>query len=125
MDHINNGPYQILKKDPTAKIKPKTLKQLKALKDNTFIDIKQYYYLKLTDSPASRLNSHKKKKKNSQEFLYVLLFHVVTTHCTVLANIPKNEKDINKKMLKMKIVLQRILPRFSTPSEMFTLKMAR
>ena len=53
MDHINNGPYQILKKDPTAKIKPKTLKQLKALKDNTFIDIKQYYYLKLTDSPAS------------------------------------------------------------------------
>ena len=63
MDHINNGPYQILKKDPTAKIKPKTLKQLKALKDNTFIDIKQYYYLKFTDSPASRLNSHKKKKK--------------------------------------------------------------
>ena len=63
MDHINNGPYQILKKDPTAKIKPKTLKQLKALKDNTFIDIKQYYYLKLTDSPASRLNSHKKKQK--------------------------------------------------------------
>ena len=66
MDHINNGPYQILKKDPTAKIKPKTLKQLKALKDNTFIDIKQYYYLKLTDSPASRLNSHKKKKKTAR-----------------------------------------------------------
>ena len=66
MDHINNGPYQILKKDPTAKIKPKTLKQLKALKDNTFIDIKQYYYLKLTDSPASRLNSHKKKTKKKQ-----------------------------------------------------------
>ena len=66
MDHINNGPYQILKKDPTAKIKPKTLKQLKALKDNTFIDIKQYYYLKLTDSPASRLNSHKKKTKTAR-----------------------------------------------------------
>ena len=26
MDHINNGPYQILKKDPTTKIKTKTLK---------------------------------------------------------------------------------------------------
>ena len=27
MDHINNGPYQLLKKDPTIKIKAKTLKQ--------------------------------------------------------------------------------------------------
>ena len=27
MDHINNGPYQLLKKDPTTKIKTKTLKQ--------------------------------------------------------------------------------------------------
>ena len=26
MDHINNGPYQLLKKDPTTKIKTKTLK---------------------------------------------------------------------------------------------------
>ena len=38
MDHINNGPYQLLKKDPTAKIKTKTLKQLKVLKDNELID---------------------------------------------------------------------------------------
>ena len=29
MNHINNGPYQLLKKDPTTKIKTKTLKQLK------------------------------------------------------------------------------------------------
>ena len=28
MDHINNGPYQLLKKDPTTKIKTKTLKHL-------------------------------------------------------------------------------------------------
>ena len=40
MDHINNGPYQLLKKDPTNKIKSKTLKQLKVLKDNEFIDNK-------------------------------------------------------------------------------------
>ena len=39
MDHINNGPYQLLKKDPT-KIKTKTLKQLKVLKDNEFNDNK-------------------------------------------------------------------------------------
>ena len=37
MNHINNGTYQLLKKDPTTKIKGKTLKQLKALKDTSFI----------------------------------------------------------------------------------------
>ena len=47
MNHINNGPYQLLKKDPTTKIKTKTLKQLKVLKDKEFIDNKLYYYLKL------------------------------------------------------------------------------
>ena len=54
MDHMNNGPYQLLKKDPTTKIETRTLKQLKALKDNEFIDHKLYYYLKPTDSPAPR-----------------------------------------------------------------------
>ena len=52
MDHINNGPYQLLKKDPTTKIKTKTLKQLKVLKDNEFIDNKLYYYLKPMVSPV-------------------------------------------------------------------------
>ena len=52
MDYINNGPYQLLKKHPTTKIKAKTLKQLKALKDNEFTENKLYYYLKPTDSPA-------------------------------------------------------------------------
>ena len=44
MDHINDGPYQLLKKDPTTKIETKTLKQLKGLKDNEFINNKFYYY---------------------------------------------------------------------------------
>ena len=47
MDHINNGPYQLLKKDPTTKIKAKRLRQVKSLKDNEFIDNKLYYFLKL------------------------------------------------------------------------------
>ena len=51
---INNGPYQLLKKDLTTKIKAKILKRLKALKDNKFIDNKSYYYLKPIDSPAPR-----------------------------------------------------------------------
>ena len=63
MDHVNNGPYQLLKKDPTTKIKAKSLKQLKALKDNEFIVNKLYYYPKPTDSPAptfySQLKIHK------------------------------------------------------------------
>ena len=62
MDHINNGPYQLLKKDPTAKIKTKTLKQLKVLKDNEFIDNK-LYYLKPTDSPAPRFYGQPKIHK--------------------------------------------------------------
>ena len=41
MDHLNDGPYQLLKKDPITKIKNKTLKQLKAM--NEFIDNKLYY----------------------------------------------------------------------------------
>ena len=40
MEHLSNGSYQLLKKDPTIKIKTKTLKQLKALKKNEFIDNK-------------------------------------------------------------------------------------
>ena len=54
MDHINNGPYQLLKKDPTTKAKTKTLKKLKVLKDNEFIDYKLCYYLKPTESPTPR-----------------------------------------------------------------------
>ena len=34
MDHINDGPYQLYKKDTTTKIKANTLEQLKALKKN-------------------------------------------------------------------------------------------
>ena len=63
MDHINNGPYQLLKKDPTTKIKAKTLKQLKVLKDNEFIDNKLYYYLKPIDSPAPRFYGQPKIHK--------------------------------------------------------------
>ena len=40
IDHINNDQYQLLKKDPTTKIKAKTLKQLKNSKDNKIIDNK-------------------------------------------------------------------------------------
>ena len=40
IDHINNDQYQLLKKDPTTKIKAKTLEQLKNSKDNKIIDNK-------------------------------------------------------------------------------------
>ena len=63
MNHINNGAYQLLKKDPTTKIKAKILKQLKALKDNDFIDNKLYYYLKPTDSLAPRFYDQPKLQK--------------------------------------------------------------
>ena len=63
MDHINNGPYQLLKKDRTTKIKAKTLKQLKVLEDKEFIDNKLYYYLKTADSPAPRFYGQPKIHK--------------------------------------------------------------
>ena len=51
-----------IKKDPTSKIKAKTLKQIKALKDNEFIGNK-LYYLKLRDSPAPRFYDQPKIQK--------------------------------------------------------------
>ena len=79
MDLINNGPYQLLKKDSTTKIKAKTMKQLKFLKDNKFIDNKSYCYLKPTDFMVSQ-------NYTSQEFLFVLLFHIVAPHYAILAD---------------------------------------
>ena len=58
MVHIN-----YLKKYPNTNIKAKTVKQLKALKDNEFIDNKLYYYLKTTDSPAPTFYSQPKIHK--------------------------------------------------------------
>ena len=63
MDHINNGPYQLLKKYPTTKIETKTLKQLMDLEDNEFIDNKLYYYPKPTDSSAPRFCGQPKTHK--------------------------------------------------------------
>ena len=37
LNHIKNGPYELLKKDPATKIKGKTFRQLKALKDNSWL----------------------------------------------------------------------------------------
>ena len=37
MNHINNGPYESLRKDPATNIKGKTLRQLKALNDNSWL----------------------------------------------------------------------------------------
>ena len=64
MGHINNGPYQLLIKDPTTKIKAKTLNQLNVLKDDKFIDNKSYYYPKPTDSPVPRFYDHPKIHKS-------------------------------------------------------------
>ena len=78
--HINNDPHQLLKKDPTIKIKAETVK---ALMNSNFID-NNLYYLKPTDSPAPRL--YRQPKNSNWEFLYVLLFHVVVPHYMILTN---------------------------------------
>ena len=86
MDHINNGPYQLLKKDRATKIKTKALKQSKILRDNEFIDHKLYYYLKPTDSHAPRFYSQPNIHMPGVPIRPILLFHIVAPHCTMLSN---------------------------------------
>ena len=83
MDHINNDPYQLLKKGPTTKIKTKTLKQLKVLEDNDFIDNKLYYYLKPSDSPN---DSHVKDENNNAKNS--------TTFSNYIRNVPTEDDEI-------------------------------
>ena len=79
---MNNGLYQLLKKDPTTKIKAKTLKQLKVLKDNELIGNIIIQNLLTGLRPDFMVN----QKNPSQDFLYVLLFYIVAPHCTILTN---------------------------------------
>ena len=97
-----NGLYQVLEKDPTTKVKTKTLKQLKVLKDNEFIDNK-LYYLKPTDLPAPRFYGQPKMHKPGVPI------------CPI----------VSYSSLKMKITTPKTLLRFPTTSEMFPLKMMR
>ena len=120
MDLINNGPYQLLKKDSTTKIKAKTMKQLKFLKDNKFIDDKSYCYLKPTDLPAPRFYGQPKLHKPG-----IPIRPIVSYSRSPLYNLNRYIANILKAMLKMKITTPRILPRFPTTSEIFRLKMTR
>ncbi|XP_057292500.1 uncharacterized protein LOC130621201 [Hydractinia symbiolongicarpus] len=53
-EHINNGPYKLLKKDPTEVIKREARNILMELKRKEYIDDKQYYRLKPCDGPPLR-----------------------------------------------------------------------
>ena len=124
MDDINNSPHQLPKKDSTTKIKTKTLKQLKVLKDSEFNDNKLYYYLKPTDSPAPRFYGQPKIHKPG-----VPIRPIVSYSGSPLYNLNKYIanilQDSHSHMSKMKIATPRILPRFPTTSEMSPLKMMR
>ena len=84
MDHINNAPCQLLNKDTTTKIKAKTSKQSKVIKDNKFIDNK-IYYLKSTDSPVPRFYGQPKINK-----LRVPIRPIVLYSGSLLYNLNKN-----------------------------------
>ena len=122
MDHLNNGPYQLLKKDPAMKVKAKTLNQLKVLMGNQFIDSKLYYlkpinyiiYLKPTDSHAPRFY-HQSKIHNPGVPIPAIVSYSGSPWYSFnkcIANILKAY------VLKMKITAPKILPRFPTTSEM-------
>ena len=63
MDHIKNGPYLLLKKDPTTQMKTKKFNWLNAMENSEFINNKLYYYLKANDSPSHRFYCHPKIHK--------------------------------------------------------------
>ena len=73
MDHINICSYQLLKKDPITKIKGKTLKQLKALKDE-FIDNKLHYLLTSTALPAPRFYGQPKTHKSEVPIHFIVSY---------------------------------------------------
>ena len=108
------GSYQLLKKDPTAKIKAKTLKQLKVLNKNEFTDNKLYYYLKPTDSPAPRFYGQPKIHKPG-----VPISPIVSYSGSPLYHLNKYMVSILKTYVKHDNNNARILPRFPTTSEMF------
>ena len=92
MNHINNGPYQSIKKVSTTKISARTLKQLKGQKDSNLIYNKLYYYLKATDSPAP---SH---PKNTQPGVHIS--PIVSYSGFALCNLKKYIANILKTYVK-------------------------
>ena len=62
-----------------------TLKQLKVLKENEFIDDKLYYFLKAADSTVAKFycqpNFHKPGVPR-----HSIVFHIVAPNCTILTN---------------------------------------
>ena len=92
MNHINNGPYQSIKKVSTTKISARTLKQLKGQKDSNLIYNKLYCYLKATDSPAP---SH---PKNTQPGVHIS--PIVSYSGFALCNLKKYIANILKTYVK-------------------------
>ena len=53
-DHLNNGPYTKIQKDPTESVKKEARQKLSLLKDAGKIDQQLYFKLKPTDSQTPR-----------------------------------------------------------------------
>ena len=53
-DHLDNGPYEKLKKDPTESTKKEVRVKLQDLKDQEIISNRTYYKIKPSDSPTPR-----------------------------------------------------------------------
>ena len=95
MDYRNNCPYQLLKKHPTTKIKANTLKRLKVLKDNEFIDNKLYYHVKPTDSLVPRFYGQPKMQRPG-----VLMRSIVSYSGFPLYNLDKDIANSLKAYVK-------------------------
>ena len=85
-DNLSNDERKALKElqsDKSIIILPVDKGRSTVILNRDFINNK-LYYLKPTDSPAPRF--YGQQKSTSQELLYVVLFHIVTPHCTISTN---------------------------------------
>ena len=85
-DNLSNDERKALKElqsDKSIIILPVDKGRSTVILNRDFINNK-LYYLKPTASPAPRF--YGQQKSTSQELLYVVLFHIVTPHCTISTN---------------------------------------
>ena len=96
-EHLKNGPYIKIKKDPTNSVVSKITSKLSALRDNKLIDQQQYLKLKPTDSQPPRFYDLYKIHKDG-----IPLRPIVSNTATPLYEVTKYVAEMLKQYGKQK-----------------------
>ena len=128
-EHIESGPYETLKRDPTESIKRECLKKLKSLKDWNIIDQSLYNKLKRTDSPAPRFYGLPKIHKQGIPIRPIVSYtgtplykiskqiaNILTTYVSREGRHSENSKIFSEYVRKLKVKEDEILVSFNVTS---------